>query len=101
VVTPDSPPTAEDDAYAATAGVTLNEPAPGVLGNDSDIDGDPLSAQVLSGPGGGSLTLNADGSFAYTPRSTFFSQDSFTYQVTANGKTASATVTIVVSPPGP
>jgi adhesin/invasin len=101
VDTPDSPPTAVDDGYAATAGVTLNEPAPGVLGNDSDVDGDPLSAAVQSGPSHGSLTLNSNGSFAYTPDPAYFGQDLFTYQVTANGQSASATVTIVVSPPGP
>ena len=101
VNTPDSPPTAVDDGYAATAGVTLNEPAPGVLGNDSDVDGDPLSAAVQSGPSHGSLTLNSNGSFAYTPDPAYFGQDLFTYQVTANGQTASATVSIVVSPPGP
>jgi hypothetical protein len=101
VNTPDSPPTAVADGYAATAGVTLNEPAPGVLGNDSDPDGDPLSAAVQSGPSHGSLTLNSNGSFAYTPDPAYFGQDLFTYQVTANGQTASATVSIVVSPPGP
>jgi adhesin/invasin len=101
VITPDSPPTAANDAYAATAGATLREPAPGVLGNDSDVDGDPLSAAVQSGPSHGSLTLNSNGSFDYTPDPLYFGQDLFTYQVTANGRTASATVTIVVSPPGP
>jgi adhesin/invasin len=101
VVTPDSPPTAAGDAYSATAGVTLNEPAPGVLGNDSDADGDPLSAELVSGPGGGTLTLNPNGSFAYTPSASFFGQDSFTYRVNAGGQSATATVTIVVSPPGP
>ena len=101
VDTPDSPPTAVDDAYAATAGATLSEPAPGVLGNDSDVDGDPLSAAVQSGPSHGSLTLNSNGSFDYTPDPLYFGQDLFTYQVTANGRSASATVTIVVSPPGP
>jgi adhesin/invasin len=101
VVTPDSPPTAANDAYSATAGVTLNEPAPGVLGNDSDVDGDPLSAELVSGPSSGSLTLNANGSFAYTPSATFFGQDSFIYRVNAGGQSASATVTIVVTAPGP
>jgi VCBS repeat-containing protein len=65
------------------------------------VDGDPLSAAVQSGPSHGSLTLNANGSFAYTPDPLYFGQDLFTYQVTANGQSASATVSIVVSPPGP
>jgi hypothetical protein len=38
-----------------------------VLTNDTDVDGDALSAVLVSGPAHGSLTLNADGSFTYTP----------------------------------
>jgi hypothetical protein len=101
VVTPDTPPTAVGDGYSATAGVQLSEPAPGVLGNDSDADGDPLSAQVLVPTGHGSLTLNPNGSFTYLPDATFFGQDVFTYRVTAGGATADAGVTIVVTAPGP
>lgn len=101
VVTPDTPPTAANDGYSATAGVLLSEPAPGVLANDSDVDGDPLSASALTNPAHGSLTLNSNGSFDYLPDATFFGQDSFTYQVTAGGASASATVTIIVAQPGP
>ena len=97
VVTPDTPPTAADDGYSATAGVLLSVAAPGVLGNDSDVDGDPLSAQLLTGPSFGALTLNADGSFDYTPNAGFFGQDSFTYQVTAGSATDAATATIIVN----
>ena len=42
---------------------TLASPPPGVLGNDTDPDGDALSAVLVSGPSNGTLTLNADGSF--------------------------------------
>ena len=45
--------------------------APGVLGNDTDPDGDPLTAVLVTGPSHGSLTLNADGSFTYTPAADF------------------------------
>jgi hypothetical protein len=101
VVTPDSPPTAVDDGYSATAGVALSVPAPGVLANDSDPDQDPLSAQLLTSTTHGTLTLNPNGSFDYTPDATFFGQDSFTYQVTAGGASASATARIIVTAPGP
>ena len=57
VVVPNTPPTAVDDGYAATAGVLLTVPAPGVLENDSDPD-DPISAQLLTDPAHGALTLN-------------------------------------------
>jgi hypothetical protein len=100
VVTPDTPPTAVGDGYAATAGVLLSVPAPGVLGNDSDADGDPLSAEVVNSTTHGSLTLNANGSFDYLPDATFFGQDVFTYRVTAGGASDDATVTIVVTGAG-
>jgi Bacterial Ig domain/Bacterial Ig-like domain (group 1) len=98
VITPDQPPTAQDDGYSTARGVPLIVSADqGVLANDSDPDGDPLSASQVSGPAHGSLSLNADGSFTYTPSADFFGQDTFTYQVTAGGLTDTATVTIIVS----
>jgi hypothetical protein len=100
VITPDRPPTAQDDNYGATAGVPLNVDAgQGVLANDSDPDGDSMTASLVSGPPSGTLTFNSDGSFVYTPSSTFFGSVSFTYQVSAGGQTDTATVAIIVSPP--
>ena len=60
-------PAAAADTYNTPEDTTLTVNAPGVLGNDSDPDGDTLSAVVASGPSHGSLTLNANGSFAYPP----------------------------------
>ena len=99
VVTPDTPPTAVDDGYSATGGVPLTEPAPGVLGNDEDLDGDQMTAQLIpgSGPARGTLTLRADGSFDYLPNAGFFGEDSFDYEVTAGSATDTATVTIIVN----
>ena len=57
-----------------------NVPAPGVLGNDTDVEGDPLTAIKVSDPLHGTLTLNADGSFTYTPNGNFNGNDSFTYK---------------------
>src|SRR5207253_8718985 len=71
-------PTAKDDFYIVTENNTLNAGAPGVLGNDSDPEGDPLTAGLVSGPSHGSLTLNSDGSFVYPPASNFLGSDSFT-----------------------
>jgi hypothetical protein len=98
VITPDQPPTAQDDAYAAFAGETLTVNASdGVLKNDSDPDGDTMTVEVVSGPANGTLTLNPDGSFTYTSSPDFFTSVSFTYRVTAGGQTDTATVTIIVT----
>ncbi|HEX9696363.1 MAG TPA: cadherin-like domain-containing protein, partial [Actinomycetota bacterium] len=87
------PPVASDDAYATDEDVALNVPAPGVLANDTDPDGDPLTAAVVSGPANGTLTLNADGSFTYTPAANFNGSDSFTY--VANDGTEDSNVATV------
>ena len=58
VITPDQPPTAQNDNYGATAGVPLTVGAgQGVLANDSDPDGDSMTASLVSGPSSGTLDL--------------------------------------------
>ncbi|MCF6391655.1 cadherin-like domain-containing protein, partial [Mycobacterium sp. MBM] len=70
-----------------------------VLTNDSDIDGDALTATLVDGPAHGTLTLNTDGSFTYTPNADFNGADSFTYTATDGTATSSvATVSITVDP---
>jgi hypothetical protein len=68
-----------------------------VLGNDTDPDGDTLTAVLASGPSHGSLALNPDGSFTYAPAANFNGTDSFTYRA-GDGELNSnpATVTIQV-----
>ncbi|MEZ5504344.1 MAG: Ig-like domain-containing protein, partial [Halioglobus sp.] len=61
-------PVAVDDFYSVVSGNLLAVPPGGVLENDSDPDGDPLTAQSLSLPQNGDLTLHSDGSFDYLPR---------------------------------
>ena len=71
-----------------------------VLANDTDGDGDALSATLLGDVTNGTLVLNTDGSFTYTPNANFNGTDSFTY-VANDGKadsTTPATVTITVNP---
>ncbi len=93
-------PTADDDAYTVNEDETLIVDATnGVLNGDDDVDGDSLSAVLVSGPSHGTLTLNSDGSFSYTADSNFSGTDSFTYS--ANDGTmsgAEAVVTITVDP---
>ena len=91
-------PVADDDAYATDEDIALTVSAPGVLDGDSDIDGDVLTATVLSGPSSGTLTLNADGSFTYTPNANFNGSDSFTYTMSdGHGGSDTAAVTITVN----
>jgi VCBS repeat-containing protein len=92
-----TPPVANDDAYATDQGTTLTVPAPGVLGNDTDADHDVLHAVLVANAAHGAVTLAADGSFTYAPSATFFGADSFTYKA-SDGRDDSnvATVTITV-----
>jgi hypothetical protein len=78
----------------------LTIPAPGVLANDTDVDGDPLAASLVDGPAHAlAFTLNADGSFTYTP-SAFNGTDTFTYRVNDGSLNSNfATVSITVTPP--
>jgi hypothetical protein len=74
------PPTATDDAYTVDEDVTLAVTAgDGLLANDTDPDGDLLTAVWVSDPSHGVLVLATDGSFAYTPFANFNGMDSFTY----------------------
>jgi VCBS repeat-containing protein len=91
---------ATDDAYTIDEDTTLDVAAPSVLANDTDPDGDPLTAILVDNPTNGTLTLNPDGSFTYTPNDDFNGTDSFTYFAndgTSNSNLA-ATVTITVNP---
>ena len=62
-------------------------------GNDTDIDSATLTAVVVTGPAHGTLTLNANGSFTYTPAANYNGPDSFTYK--ANDGTADSNVATV------
>jgi ELWxxDGT repeat protein len=69
-----------------------------VLANDSDPNGDPLTAILVSGPTNGTLTLNPNGMFNYTPNSGFTGTDTFTYKANDGSLDSSvATVTITVT----
>ncbi|MFB6827099.1 FG-GAP-like repeat-containing protein [Streptomyces virginiae] len=92
-------PTATNEPYHHVgADTALVVGAPGVLGNDTDPDGDTLTASVVTGPTHGTLALAPDGSFSYQPGSAYVGSDSFTYKATDGTVDSNvATVTINVS----
>ncbi len=105
VIPQNDPPVAVDDAggsYQTNEDTPLTISAPGVLSNDSDIDGDNLTAVNASTPANGTVNLNSDGSFVYTPNAQFNGTDTFTYQAQDDGDgfllSNTATVTITVIP---
>ena len=93
------PPAARDDSATIPEDSTLNLDAPGLLGNDSDPNGDALTVRLAAEPAHGTLALHADGSFTYTPAKDYFGPDSFTY-VADDGAYDSdkATVTLTITP---
>ncbi|MBI1375792.1 MAG: tandem-95 repeat protein, partial [Phycisphaera sp.] len=91
-------PTADADSYSVDEDTTLNVVVgSGVLANDDDLDGDTITAVLVSGVSHGSLTLNDDGSFSYTPTGNYNGTDTFTYKAndgTDDSKNATVTITI-------
>ena len=91
------PPTANDDTYEFNENSGANlVVAPGVLSNDTDPDADSLSAIAETGPAHGTLDLNADGSFTYTPDFGYFGADSFSYRAD-DGADVSAPATVSIN----
>lgn len=119
-VLPGHPPVAVNDPDPTKAAqyrvneenVLIVSAADGILFNDTDVDipvellqvkdEDLLlpGVQPVRGPANGTLVLNLDGSFTYTPNTDFFGQDTFTYRVTDPRLVSNntATVTITVNP---
>ena len=72
-------PVSQNDSYTLNKNAKLTvDAARGVLANDSDANGDALSAVLVSKPANGTLNLRADGSFDYTPAKNFTGTVSFT-----------------------
>jgi len=75
-------PVSRDDAYQLNEDSTLTiAAAQGVLANDINITGQPLSVETVTTTNHGTLNLAADGSFTYTPNADYVGTDSFTYRV--------------------
>ena len=82
--------------------LSVTNAAYGLLQNAWDPDGDSLQAIEISGPTHGSVVLNSDGTFSYTPNVGYAGSDSFMYEVSDGAMTsnmATATITMVNSAP--
>jgi hypothetical protein len=90
----DAPVADDDDATTQEdTAVTI-----GVLGNDSDVDGDSLTVASAAGAANGSVSVD-DRSVIYTPHLDFHGTDSFAYTVgDATSQPTTATVRITVEP---
>jgi VCBS repeat-containing protein len=91
-------PTVVNDSYSTLPTSTLEG---NVLTNDGDVDGDTLTAAVVTGNDAnkGTLVFNSDGSFTYTPKASFSGTDSFTYEASDGSLKTPGTVTITVNAP--
>jgi VCBS repeat-containing protein len=89
-------PVGTSDSYSTDEDKPLTVTAPGVLANDTDVDaGQTLQAVLESGPAHGSVTLNPDGSFSYTPVVDYNGTDSFSYRA-SDGVATSAPATVTI-----
>jgi len=91
-------PVAGDVTYQPVENqVFSKDKASGLATQVNDVEGNDLSFSVVTAPSNGSLALNADGSFIYTPDTNFNKTDSFTYRAhdgVANSNTATVTLEI-------
>jgi hypothetical protein len=103
-------PVTQPDFYATPQGVTLVTTDPlgiltattlddGVLANDRDPEGDAMTASIVTQPTRGTVTLNANGTFTYTPGPTalFGSTDTFTYRAIDAFGAASPQTTVTIT----
>src|SRR5882724_3172895 len=94
-VTPvNDPPVAVDDSVTTAEDTPILVP---MLANDTDTENDPLTAVIVSGPTHGTLTVNADGGYVYTPNGDYNGSDSFTYRANdgaANSNVATVNITV-------
>ncbi|MFC1758352.1 Ig-like domain-containing protein, partial [Planctomycetota bacterium] len=90
-------PIANDDSYIVESGKVLTTDAlNGVLTNDTDADGDSLTAQKQTDPASGTLVFNSDGTFAYTPEADFTGTVTFTYAARDDGSLVSESATVSI-----
>nr|WP_242630911.1 Ig-like domain-containing protein [Variovorax paradoxus] len=93
-VQPNNEPTLPDYALTTPEDTPVGGQVTGV-----DLDGDSLTYVVGTPPSNGTVTVNPDGTYTYTPGPNFNGTDSFTVVVDdGNGGTATSTVEVTVGP---
>jgi len=101
---PNAAPVVVSDSYVVSQGTSLVIEAPGLLANDSDPDGDALTAILQTGASNGALQFGSDGSFVYVPQAGFVGDDGFSYRATdgsLESDTASVSLQVVGGEPAP
>ena len=92
-------PVAAADTFSTAEDTPLARNAPGVMSNDTDPEGSPLTAAVVTQPANGALSFAANGSFTYTPAANYSGPDSFTYTISDGSRTSlPGTVSLTVTP---
>ncbi len=89
------PPTAGDDAYQVQEDELLSVPAPGILDNDVDPEGQPLQIVFEAEPAHGTLSVAEDGSFEYQPQADYNGTDQFSYRVSDGQLTSEVAVVLI------
>ncbi len=99
VIGTNTDPVANNDSYYTSLNKKLNVSASlGILANDNDANDDVLFIDVINSTQNGSLSVDGDGSFVYTPDNGFVGVDNFTYYITDLDKNSeNVTVTIYVN----
>ena len=93
-----NPPVAMDDNYTMEAASIMIITAPGILTNDTDVEGNPLVPMLVTDVSNGNLSVNMNGSFTYTPDANFSGIDTFTYLVN-DGKYNSNIANVTINVP--
>jgi VCBS repeat-containing protein len=96
----DAPNATNDSYFIASNGCLTVAAGEGVLANDSDQDSANLTAAMVSQPANGTVTLNANGSFTYTPQAGFVGLDVFTYRAndgSLDSNLASVAITVTAA----
>ncbi|MBD9387908.1 tandem-95 repeat protein [Agrobacterium sp. AGB01] len=92
VNTPNEPPVSSDTSISVTEGTVIS----GNLPAATDPEGQPITYGLGSGPQHGTVTINADGTYSYTPASGYNGADSFTFTISDGVNTVTYTVTVNV-----
>ncbi|MCA9211782.1 MAG: tandem-95 repeat protein, partial [Planctomycetales bacterium] len=98
----DDSPIAADDAYFTLPEQALTVPASnGLLSNDVDIEGQPITARLDAQPQNGTVTVEADGAFQYKPNAGFVGRDAFSYVAndgSSNSESTSVSIEVNAQP---